>query len=71
MIDDPIIDYWETKVTVDLVYKSVGAFVYLELKDGTGLGYTNDFARLTPEQALELAGRLTKAAGEAPEGSVA
>jgi len=62
---DPIIDYWETKVTVDLVYKSVGAFVYLELDDDDNT--RGEFARLTPEQALELADRLTAAAKEAPE----
>jgi hypothetical protein len=57
---DPIIDYWETKVTVDLVYKSAGAFVYLELEDAVW----DSFARLTPEQAVELADRLTAAANE-------
>lgn len=54
----PIVDYHGTGVEVDLVYKSSGVFVYLEVGE--------EFARLTPEQAVELVSRLTAAATEAP-----
>ena len=51
-------DWHGTKVEVDVVYKSAGAFVYLELE--------SDYARLTPEQAVTLADRLKAAAEDCP-----
>jgi hypothetical protein len=58
MTQTPIIDYHGTEVEVDLVFKSAGVFVYVEIDD--------EFARLTPAQAVELAQRLTAAASGAP-----
>lgn len=60
----PITDYHGTEVTVELVYKSAGVFVYLELESAHDRG--SEFARLTPEQARELAGQLVRTAEEAP-----
>lgn len=53
----PMEDYHGTEVTVDLVDKSAGPFVYLEVGE--------EFARLTLQQAAELAKRLVIAAEEA------
>lgn len=65
---EPIEDYYGTEITVDLVYKSGGVFVYLERvttePDPNGLhgAVVESFDRLTPEQALDLAERLKHAA---------
>jgi hypothetical protein len=55
----PFEDYHGTKVQVDLIYKSAGVFVYLDVGE--------EFARLTSQQALDLAQQLTAAAKEAPK----
>ncbi len=52
----PIEDYHGTEVRVDLVYKSAGVFVYLEVGE--------EFARLTPQQAMDLAKQLREAANQ-------
>lgn len=55
----PITDYHGTEVQVDLVYKSAGAFVYLEVGE--------EFARLTPLQAMDVAKHPAEAAKESPD----
>ena len=59
MSDWRIEDFHGTEVVVQLVFKSAGVFVYLDVGE--------EFARLTPQEALELAQQLTKTASEAPK----
>jgi hypothetical protein len=53
---EPIIDYHGKKIEPEIVYKSAGVFIYLDVGE--------EFARLRPEQARDLARRLNAAADE-------
>lgn len=67
---EPITDYYGIDVTVDLVFKSAGPFIYLETSGRELMaaeireGWLDDFFRFTPDQARELAKRLNEAADE-------
>lgn len=54
----PIVDYHGKEIEPEIIYKSAGVFVYFDVGE--------EFARLTPEQAKELAARLIATAEEAP-----
>lgn len=53
----PIVDYHGKEIEVEIIFKSAGVFVYMDVGD--------EFARLTAGQARVLAARLTSAAEEA------
>ena len=52
----PIVDYHGREVEVEIIYKSAGPFVYLDIGE--------EFARLTAGQARALAARLESTAAE-------
>lgn len=67
MKKDAIEDYYGTKFEVEVLYKSAGAFVYMDrlpTEEFLKAGEQASMDRLSPDQAENLARRLIAAAKE-------